>query len=142
MKCVVHSFLDSFTSRNSDLHGYWLFGQLSRELTEARLDLLKPPRVADAPLASAHAIAARRFTTLVSRSGLSLDLVRSATLEFTRQPALVLGRRGDSVAEGNLFCFVAHVTMDHGPSYRAEREAFVAPHDPGLERRRDQSHWG
>lgn len=142
MKSVVRSFLDSYTSRNSDLRGYWLLGQLPRDLMEARLDLLQPPRVAESPLASAHAIAARRFTTLVSKSGLSLDLMRSATLEFTRLPELVLGRRGDAVAEGNLVRFVVHVMMDRGQTYRAECEAFVAPHDPSLERQRGKSNWG
>jgi len=142
MKSALRGFLGTFTSRYSDYQGYWLLGQLPASMQQWTVDLLGSHSDRDSPTDSACRLAIRRFTEQLGKSGLSLDVVREATLQLVRNPNSVEGRQGDYMAEGQFVDFVVRVVMDNGCIQEETRAVFVAPHDPGKERRRNPESWG
>ncbi len=141
MKSVLHNFLGTYTSRNSDYHGYWLFGQLPSDLREWFLNLLGPPPKRNAPADAAHRLAIRRFAEQLNKSGLTLDEVSKAELQWARSSEVVKWWRGDYMAEGRMVRLSARAEMNNGNVYEDECEFFVAPHDSGKERRRNKADW-
>ena len=142
MKSVLNNFLGTYTSRYSDYRGYWLFGQIPADHWEWTLDLLGPIPNGDAPADAARRLAIRRFAEQVSKSRLTLEAAREATLKVDRSPAVVEGQQGDYTAEGHMVRFFARAVMDDGRIYDNEHTVFIAPHDPAKERRRNEVAWG
>jgi hypothetical protein len=134
--------LGTYTSRYSDHRGYWLHGQLPSDLLECAFDLLGSARLPDGPTEAARRLAVRRFAEQLHKSGLTLDVVREATLHIARAAEMVEGRQGDFVAVGRMVRFSARSVMDNGRVYEDQRTVFVAPHDPERERRRLEADWG
>ena len=142
MRSVLRGFLGTYTSRYSDYRGYWLHGQLPSDLLECTIDLLGSAPVRDGPTEAVRRLAVRRFAEQLHKSGLTSDVVLEATLRIARTPAVVQGRQGDFVADGNMVRFSARSVMDNGRVYQDECSVFVAPHDPDKERRRHEVDWG
>ena len=142
VKSVLHNFLGTYTSRNSDYRGYWLFGQLPPDRPEWTVDLLGSAPEGDAPMDVARRLAIRRFAEQLSKSGRTLNSVREATLQVASGPKVVEGQQGDSIAEGHVVRYNARVVMGNRRVYEDERKVFVARHDPGKEMRRNEDDWG
>jgi hypothetical protein len=90
----------------------------------------------------ARRLAIRRFAEQVRKQGLTVELVREATLEVSVKPGVVKGRQGDFITDGQMVQFVVRALMDNGRAYEKERTIFIAPHDPEKERRRRWMDWG
>lgn len=142
MKSVLHGFLGTYTSRNSDYRGYWILGQLPSDLQEWTIDLLGSAPVSEEPAEAVHRLAARRFAKQVQKAGFTFGVLREATLQITRIPGVIAGWQGDFSADGQMIRFAARAVMDNGRIYRDERTVFVAPHDSEKERRRLEPDWG
>jgi len=136
MRSVLRGFLGTYISRYSDYRGYWLHGQLPSGLLECTIDLLGSAPVRDGPTEAARHLAVRRFAEQLHKSGLTLEVVREATLQIARVAEVIKGRQGDFVADGHMVRFSARSVMDDGRVYQDECTVFVAPHDPEKETRR------
>ena len=145
MRSVLHNFLDTYTSRNSDYRGYWLHGQLLADLGQFEFNLLELSSHSldsDGPRAAARLLASLRFTEQFQKAGLTQDMFQEARLQITRIDEVVKGWQGDFIADGHMVRFTARSVMDNGSVYQDERIVFVAPHDPAKERRCHTKHSG
>lgn len=141
MKSVLEGFIGTYTSRNSDLRGYWLHGQLPLDTCEYDFDLMTTPPNERTPEAAARRLAVRRFKEQLAKSGLDVAMVRSAYLKIHKGTEIVEGWQGDYRSDGHMVEFVASAVMDNGRRYERKRTVFVAPHDPKKERRRLPGAW-
>ena len=137
IRSALHNFLGTYTSRNSDYRGYWLFGLVEPALTEAEIDLLGRPfgAAVDDPWVAAAGLAAAKFQQQVQKVGLTLSQVRSARLHIRKLPELVQEDVNGRPASGHKVIFCATAVMDNGRRHERERTLFVAPHDERLESR-------
>ncbi|MCA8983456.1 MAG: hypothetical protein R3C12_00520 [Planctomycetaceae bacterium] len=142
MKSVLEGFLGTFTSRYSDLRGYWLHGQLPFDTVEINIDLMATPPNEKTPEAAARRIAVRRFKEQLTKSGLDVAVVRSADLKTCMETEMVQGWQGNHRSGGHMVEFVATAVMDNGSRYERKRKVFVAQHDPMKEQRRLPEDWG
>jgi hypothetical protein len=136
IKGALQGFLGTFTSRYSDFHGYWLLGQLLANVSRWQVDLLASPPAGDSLSDYAARLAGRRFAEQVGKSGVAIELVRSAAMEIESKSELVEGWRGDHRTQGHMFDVGVRVCMDTGSKYSDRVGVFIAPHDPAFERRR------
>lgn len=141
MQSVLQGFLGTFTSRNTDYQGYWLFGQIENEIQYCKINLLKPASN-DTPQAALQGMAVQRFEEQVAKAGLLLAAVFEAELEITMNPETVNGFVGSHATDGHMVGFTARATTNNERRYETERQAFVAPHDPDREQRRAPEKWG
>src|SRR4051812_48896329 len=79
----IDNFLAKFTSRNTDRHGWWLFGLVEGELDGLDVDLLSPPPRPNSPRNQYSADAIRLFQEQVEKNGGDLGWLSSATLRAT-----------------------------------------------------------
>jgi hypothetical protein len=89
------------------------------------------------PIAYAEWLAARRFAEQIGKAGLPPSWFREARLEITMPADTRIGvvvRRHK--CPGFEMRFFVQVITDLGRTYQDVRSIFVAPHDPGEERRR------
>ncbi|MEM7246244.1 MAG: hypothetical protein AAF533_12925 [Acidobacteriota bacterium] len=140
IKGVLHDFLGSFTSRNSDYRGYWLLGQLLPEPEQRELDLIGRPTGGGGAWGFARDLALRLFQEQVLATGLGLEDVDAATLEWCRGDGVmslskknprVIGYRVRLRVRATMVggrCFERHVTLD-----------YVSPRDPRRDRRSTRS---
>ena len=142
MKSVLDGLLGTYTSRYSDLGGYWLHGQLLNDTCELAIDLMAVPPNENTLEASARRLAVRRFKEQLSKSGLDTAVVRSADLNVLTDTEIVEGWHGDHWSEGHMVEFAATAVMDTGRRFKRIHKVFVAPHDPRKERQRLPSDWG
>lgn len=142
MQGVLAGLLGTYTSRNSDLGGYWLLGQVPIDSWPSVVDLLGEPPGSPAPVDAARRIAIARFRDQLQKAGVQVGHVATATLEVITNSPVVRGWRGDYGADGREVRFVARATMTGGRTYTCECAVFVAPHDPAKERRRLPDTWG
>ena len=137
LKSVLENFLDTYMSRNSDYHGYWVFGFLVNEIREVRFDLLTTPGVAPAtPADAAAAIAAATFQIQLQKARLSLLHVNEATLTLTKMSRPVRGHVDSRPCMGYTLSLSAKAVTHHGKCYQRMRAIFAAPHNPAIERQR------
>lgn len=141
LKSVLHNFLGTFSSRYSDLRGYWLFGQLPADLDRWVVDLRGDPPEGEAPLEVARRLAIRRFQEQLGKAGLDRSVVREAVLSWARD-APALGRQGEFEARGHRVELHVRVVTDRGSIIERRQFSFVAVHDPSRERRRSPVAWG
>lgn len=142
MKSVLDGLLGTYTSRYSDLRGYWLHGQLPFDTSEYHIDLLAMPSDTDAPLDVAQRLAIRGFLEQLTKAGLDATLIRSADLQIRMQSETVIGWQSDHRSDGHMVEFAAIAVMDNGRTYERKRTVFVAPHDPRKEHQRLPEYWG
>jgi hypothetical protein len=90
LNSILYNFLGTYTSRYSDLGGYWLFGFLIENITHISIDLLDQS-IVDAgtnPLTFARKLAVTKFSEQVAKSGLPNSVIREAHLEISKYPEL------------------------------------------------------
>ncbi|QIF03516.1 hypothetical protein [Roseimicrobium sp. ORNL1] len=131
---VLHNFLGTFTSRNSDFGGYWLFGFLVSEAEPHVFDLLGEAAVDEASPAAvfAHRLAAQQFAEQMAKVGLPRDRIREACVVITRTRIGVINDCGRSCYE---LRFRADAVDDLSTAYERKVSILVAPHDPAIEGR-------
>ena len=134
---VLHNFLGTYTSRNSDLHGYWLFGFLSASLDEWCFDLLGGERDASLPTpeSAAERLARARFHEQMAKGGVRPSDVQSAHVRIRRGAEPQRAMVDEQEREGREMRFEARAVTRHGSVCSETRSVFVGPHDPRLERR-------
>lgn len=141
---VLHGLLGTFTSRNSDLHGYWVFGFLVEGMEAMRIDLLdevngsrEPP-----PFGFVSWLAARKFGEQLVKAGLPREWIREAYLDLSRPAEGTMDEINGRTSFGSDVRFQAHVVTDLGRIYEKAISVFVAPHDPEVESRSGRAESG
>jgi hypothetical protein len=93
---ALNNFLATYTSRNSDYDGYWLFGLLVKDLVALDFDLLKeishPSR--PTPLQFAEISAAKKFRFQMQKAGVNSARVAEARLKITKTSDTLSGFQG------------------------------------------------
>lgn len=141
LNSVLHNFLATFASRNSDHAGYWLFGQLSDDLDWWSVDLRSDPPQGALPVEVARRLAVRRFREQVCNAGLDMSVVAEALLTWSRVEPMV-GWLGGHEVSGHRVVLLVRVETYAGRVLEQSLVCFVAPHDPCRERRRLPADWG
>jgi hypothetical protein len=126
LKSVLSGFLGTYTSRNSDYNGYWLFGLLVDEFDEVRVDLLGPERFPPGrkPWAFARRLAIVKFQEQLAKAGFQPERIHRAELVIQRLPDTKNG-----------VLFTASVVTDDGHSFQREESVLVGPYDARFHRR-------
>jgi hypothetical protein len=133
---VLWNFLGTYCSRYSDMHGYWLFGFLVRELGELRIDLLAPSSVeSSGALDAAIRLAAEKFENQARKGGLVPSQVLGAWLTIRRLPGETEAMVNGHARIGYRVSFRAEAMMKAGRRYEKQQTVVIAPHDPEIERR-------
>jgi hypothetical protein len=134
---VLYNFLGTFTSRYSDLDGYWLFGKLVSSTNEFTIDLMSSgaSSAESAAMASARELARRKFREQMEKAGIPVSTLREGHLRVTKSPGSRMGLVNGQVSAGHELKFVATVFLNSGKHYANERPVFVAPHNPAIEQR-------
>lgn len=142
IKSALTNFLGTYTSRNSDYQGYWLFGFVAADLSHCKIDLLAPVSENGTPLAFMTHLAVRRFAEQVAKAGLPQAVLHQAELEIVMKSDIVQAFIGSHAADGHIVQFIARATTSNRRTYENATQVFVAPHDPDKERRRAPEKWG
>lgn len=134
---VLQNFLGTFTSRYSDVGGYWLFGLLAEEIDHLRIDLMGqgPGGTDQTPLAVARSLAGTKFAEQLAKADVPKSCLREAFLVITKSPDPRLGDVNGHVSSGHDVTFTARAVTDLGKAYESATSLFIAPHDPGVELR-------
>jgi len=136
IKGVLHNLLGTFTSRYSDLGGYWLFGLLIQNIEQIRIDLLAANSVgSDTPTGVAKRLAVTKFAEQIEKAGIPKSWFREAHLEATKMPGSRFGAVNGHVCSGYEVRFVIQAVTDLGKGYERSLSVFVAPHNPAVELR-------
>jgi hypothetical protein len=138
---VLHNFLGSFASRNSDLGGYWMFGLVVTTCSQTSIDLLGDGDAGGAP---PHEVASRRlaratFERQMMHARAPRSALREARLEISRSAAPRIDAVDGHDRQGHDLTLRVSVTTAHGQTIERQTTIFVAPHDPALERRSTRS---
>ncbi len=142
MNAVLAGLLGTYTSRNSDLGGYWLLGQVPLDSWPTVIDLLGEPPPGVAPVDAARRLAVGKFRDQLQKARIHGDRVAEATLQVSLGPTVVWGWQGEYGSDGRELRFAARATLIDGRTYACERTVFAAPHDPTKERQRVPEYWG
>ena len=136
LKGVLHSFLTTLTSRNTDLNGYWLFGFLVEGTEELDVDLLEAHGADESTPAEAfRRLASSRFHEQLSRAGFPVERVAKAVLYWRRSdPREVPSAWGPQ--RGYRLVLEVAATAVSGAQFRRATSEFVLPHDPAREGQR------
>ena len=113
LKSVLHNFLGTYTSRNSDYEGCWPFGFVVRDFENLRIDLLNVQNnpLAAAAMAPLEALAVQRFAEQLDRAGLPPSSLKEAVLCLTRFPNPKGGVVNGEVCDGFDVKFVARAVV-------------------------------
>jgi hypothetical protein len=131
---VLGNFLGTYTSRNSDYEGYWLFGFLLPELGSLRIDLLaKSEGGPVTPQDVAIRLAEIKFRDQVRKADVSLSCIGEAWLSIRKQPEPITRPVNGRPCQGHTVCFTVEVIMDNGKRYEKQKAVFVAPHIAAIE---------
>lgn len=130
IKGALNNFLATYTSRNSDYDGYWLFGLLVKDLTNLNFDLLKEFKEPSRPtsLQFAEISAAKKFRCQMQKTGVSVARIAEARLEITKTSDTISGFYGKWGRTAHVIRVYAHVKTNHGRLFTAETSLFAAPH--------------
>lgn len=137
IKSVLPNFLGTYTSRNSDYDGYWLFGFLVGEFRQITLDLLDMSAIPRnvTPLTYARWLAGQKFADQVAKARLPMAWFREARLEITRSIETRQGWASGRYCQGYDLTFTAKAISDLGKTYEAASTVFAAPHNHLIEMR-------
>ncbi len=132
---VLHNFLETFTSRNSDYRGYWLFGFLVNDMLPVTIDLLHEEQrnSKSGPLSVASREAVRKFREQIEKADMPLGLITSAAVTITKSSPPKSGKVNNYIVTGYYISVAVIVTSDLATTYRSQKLVFVAPHDPDVE---------
>lgn len=138
IRAVLHNFLGTYTSRDSDYDGYWLFGLLVGRIEGLDVDLLRSKDTGsnDAITAFAVQLAVDKFREQAAKAGIPISFLREAWLNIAKSASVTSGAVNGHICRGFDLGFVATVVSDAGKTYEAACSVFVAPHDPKVELRR------
>ncbi len=133
---VLHDYLGSFTSRNTQHDGYWLMGFLAADPRRLEWDLLVPlsPQQSASPVIHAHELAVSIFAAQLSKAGGAAD-VCSAFLAIHLLPDAVVMDVNGHERWGCWLRYAVTVIDWSGSRYLRSITVAVAPHDPSIERR-------
>jgi hypothetical protein len=134
MKSVLRGFLGTYTSRYTELDGYWLFGLLVESLEVMTIDLLNPVVPTATPAAvAATKLAADKFADQMQKAGIPSPLVGAAVLVIRKDN---LGWRSFAgrprPVSGFEVSFTVSATMDTGRVYSDRVRELVVPQTSGL----------
>ena len=133
---ALAGFLGTYSSRNTDYKGYWLFGFIVDCLSELHIDPLMQPRsLASTALHAARDLARAKFLDQLLKNGITVDRVRQAALTVRRLPGKLERSIDDHVRAGFMVNFHIEAVMQDDRSYDRSCIVFVAPHDAEVERR-------
>ncbi len=135
LSSVVRGLLGTYSSRNSDVGGYWLFGLFVADLSELRIDLLGSLKQQSTPTAPGENLAILRFHEQLQKAGLEISRVKEAALTLKRLPGAASGFVNGRFRPGFQIQIIATATSHTCRSYHAECTIFAAPHDPTIEQR-------
>ncbi|MDR3406547.1 MAG: hypothetical protein P4L99_28945 [Chthoniobacter sp.] len=137
IKGALNNFVATYTSRNADYDGYWLFGLLVEDLTELKFDLLKEAKDLPHPTPSqfAEILAAKQFRHQMQSAGVSVARITEALLEITKSSDATSVMIGDRAYTSHLIHVCAQAKSNHGRLFKAETSVFAAPHSFFLESR-------
>jgi hypothetical protein len=135
-RALIHNFLGTYTSRNSDHKGYWVLGFVAAGLVYAEWDLLsQDASSADDPIAAARHLAFARFTEQASKAGLRDVISRARMCIRGGEARTVPPPRAGAMARGGYeMSFTVEVETPRGTE-RGRVAMTIAPHDPALESR-------
>lgn len=140
LRSVLWNFLGTYMSRYSEFNGYWLFGFLVTAIDSREFDLLIPHIIEVTPLDTAAHLAEAKFADQLRKGGIDKSLLGSAHLTVARTSIMFRGHvqhvwpPQNEERDGYQVTFRAEARLVDGAAFSAERTAFVAPHDPSLER--------
>lgn len=134
---VLHNFLGTLSSRNSDFEGYWAFGFLVEPLEKMSIDLLNIDinNKETASLAFIKRLAAQKFSDLVVKADLSKSCFREARLDISKSPEIRRDMINGQISTGHDVNLLIHAVTDRGRCFDKTMSFFVAPHDPKVELR-------
>jgi hypothetical protein len=137
LKSVVYGLVGTYTSRNSDYDGYWVFGLVLDDLQDARLDLLCTGvgPVGRRPWSFARRLAVAKFREQLMKAGLDGGCVRTAELLIHTLPGSSRGFVNGQASDGRTVLFTARVETSTGRLFERAVSVFVAPHDARVEQR-------
>jgi len=118
LKSVIRGFLGTYVSRYSDFDGYLLFGFVVDHLNCEEIDLLVPAPASSAssPHCELSRLARAKFQEQLSKVGLPISVVHSATLKILKgEPGVY--RMGYTYKEGFDVLFTVCVVSDLGRVY-------------------------
>ncbi len=129
LKSILHNFLGTYTSRNSDHEGSWPFGFVVRDFENLRFDLLNAQNISPSTAAMVAVVdlAVTRFAEQLETAGLPRALVKEAALTLTRFPNPKGGVVNGEVCDGFDVKFVARAVLQSGKAAEWEAWEFVAP---------------
>jgi hypothetical protein len=135
IKSVLHNLLGTYTSRYSDLDGYWLFGLLVEDVGQVTIDLMDTSgENADGlPIAVARRLAVTEFAEQMEKARLTMSRIRNARINMVKSADSRRGVVNGHVCSGYELTFVAQAVTDLGKTYDRQMTIFVAPHDPEVE---------
>jgi hypothetical protein len=136
IKGVLHNFLGTYTSRYSDFDGYWVFGFLTN-LENLTIDLLykESEAVETSPVSAAIQFARQKFTEQMLKAGLSISLLREASLKITLLNESATGLVNGRTHAGRRMRFQVKALSGNGNGFESSKTIFVAPHDANIEQR-------
>jgi hypothetical protein len=134
---VLHNFLGTYTSRYTDLNGYWLFGFLVAALQEMRFDLIGKQDAGQisAPEDVARWVARTKFREQMEKSRVPMSSIKAADLIIRRGVEKKRGFVNGLACDGCDLVFDVQATTSRDVALSCGRSVFVAPHDPRVERR-------
>jgi hypothetical protein len=138
MKSVLHNFLESYTSRYSDYHGFWIFGFVVGTMQQSTVDLIDTRSdlaAGTAPETLAVELAINKFREQMAKARLPLSAIREARLEIRKLPENRNGFVNGTECSGWDVLFKVEAAIDSGETYYREKSIFVAPHDARREHR-------
>jgi hypothetical protein len=121
LKSVIRGFLGTYVSRYSEFDGDLLFGFVVDGLTCEEIDLMvpAPTSAASTPHCELSRLARHKFQEQLSKVGLPMSAVHSATLKISKgEPrACRVNRPGESPIGGFDVSFKVRVVTDLGRVY-------------------------
>ena len=133
LKRVLELFLGDFMSRRSEYRRYWLFGFLTDQALDLKIDLLVPASLAGSrPVDVLGRRAEEVFISRTMAASLNQNDLTSACLTIWTQGEPVDRRVGAALRRGREVTFRISVVYK-GEVHEIERARFVAHHDPAVE---------
>ena len=158
---ALRIFLGTFTSRNGDLDGYWIFGWVVGNVESLEIDLLQPAQAKRAQVVESRPtvmatmmtalrmvrptsrpaqsqleeLAIRLFSEQNTKAGARLNSIQSAVLQMSRLDSVVTRRVVDKIRSGYEVQVRVLAVDTAGRQLDCKKTIFVAPHDDRLERR-------
>jgi hypothetical protein len=134
IKGILHNFLGTYTSRYSELNGYWLFGFLVEDIQPTRIDLMSTNyEESNMPMSTAKRLAVRKFTEQIEKANIPISWFGDVFLEITKSPSPTECYVNGRLCIGYEMNFVANAVTDKGKLYKSTSTIIVAPHNSKLE---------